>query len=221
MSGDIWGLVLSYVFVFGIIGLGEIARKLLGLKEEFTRKFIHIGVGHWIFLAIAFFGSWKWAIIPPATFILLNYLSYRATLFKSMEIGEKSNLGTIYYPVSLLVLVAVFFSLDSRYIAAVGIMAMAWGDGMAAIIGLHFGRLSFFVGDRKKSLEGSCAMFSFSFISIFVALLLLSPYSGFTLILKTLVTSLLATFLELVSIRGTDNLSVPILTSMIFYLLLR
>ena len=65
------------------------------------------------------------AIIPPATFIILNYVSYRLNIFKSMEMEEKGNLGTIYFPISLSVL--VWLSWDTvPHLGGIGIMAMTW-----------------------------------------------------------------------------------------------
>ena len=42
---DYTALLLSYAYVFGIIALGELLRPAWNRPPEFTRKFIHIGVG--------------------------------------------------------------------------------------------------------------------------------------------------------------------------------
>ena len=42
---DPLALVLAFVYVAIILGLGEGLRRGLNLSVEFTRKFVHIGVG--------------------------------------------------------------------------------------------------------------------------------------------------------------------------------
>lgn len=42
---DLKGLFLSYVYLFAIVLLGELMRKVTGGKTDWTRKIIHIGVG--------------------------------------------------------------------------------------------------------------------------------------------------------------------------------
>ena len=44
---DYTALIVSYAYVFGVIGLGEVLRRLGHRPVGFTRKFIHIGVGMW------------------------------------------------------------------------------------------------------------------------------------------------------------------------------
>ncbi|NLC63824.1 MAG: hypothetical protein GX759_07165, partial [Thermoanaerobacterales bacterium] len=44
MTGDLAGVLISIVFVFAVILASEILRKIGNLGNEFTRKFIHIGV---------------------------------------------------------------------------------------------------------------------------------------------------------------------------------
>lgn len=44
---NIWGLIVSYVFIFVVIGISTVLQKKNVLKDEGARKFIHIGVAHW------------------------------------------------------------------------------------------------------------------------------------------------------------------------------
>jgi len=55
MHQEIWGLIYAYIFVFATIILSTIIQKLFKLSSYFTRKVIHIVVGHWIFIALYFF----------------------------------------------------------------------------------------------------------------------------------------------------------------------
>ncbi len=214
---NLLGLVLSYVFVFLIMGISTILQKKNILGDEGARKFIHIGVSNWWILAMIFFTSqdslW-YAMVPPMTFIGLNYLSYRQNIFKAMERGGQGHLGTVYFPISLLILVIVFFGfIKQPYIGGLGILILGYGDGFAAVIGKKFGKHQLLFG---KSLEGSIAMFIAS-LSVSMVLLSMEGVTGWLMI--SLVIALIATFIELFTPKGLDNLSVPLLTTLAYYLL--
>ena len=216
---NVWGLVASYLLIFIVIGISTVLQKKNVLGDEGARKFIHIGVSNWWILAMFFFtddNALWFAMIAPFTFIILNYLSYRLNLLKAMERGGKGNLGTVYFPISLLILVILTFGvLKNPFIGAVGILVMGYGDGLAAVIGKDFGKHKLAFG---KSLEGSLTMFIASFIVTFVVASFLQPI-GVALILAMGVAAL-ATIVELVTPKGLDNLSVPLSASLVFYLLL-
>ncbi len=216
---NILGLIASYLLIFLIIGLSTILQKKKILNEEGARKFIHIGVSNWWILAMIFFHDTNalwFAIIPPITFIILNYLSYRMNLLKAMERGGNGNLGTVYFPISLLILVVLTFGvLKNPYIGAIGILVMGYGDGLAAVIGKAYGKHKFAFG---KSIEGSLAMFIISFIVVFVVSINIA--SILVSLILALGVAAFATMIELLTPKGLDNLSVPLGSSFIFYLLL-
>ncbi len=56
---------------------------------------------------MAFFDDFRYAIIPPVAFIVINFISYRGNLIKVMEREEenKDGLGTVYFAISLIPLV--------------------------------------------------------------------------------------------------------------------
>ena len=214
---DVYGLILSYVLVFVVIGLSTLLQKKGLVGDEGARKFIHIGVSNWWILAMLTFENLWLASIAPVTFILLNYYSYKTNLIKSMERSGNGNLGTVYFPISLLILVLISFMPGSNpYIGAVGILTLGYGDGLAAVIGKKYGKRKLING---KSLEGSLTMLVVSFIVVLTLALL----NGLTLPLALLVSTVIAVFATLVELytpKGLDNLSVPLLSSLVYYLLL-
>jgi len=141
VAGDIIGLIISIVFVFLVIIVSELLRKTGDFNEEFTRKFVHIGVAHWWIVAMFLINDIRYALIPPVIFVVLNYYSNRKDLIKSMEREGDSNLGTVYFPISLIVLILLTWDGgllgggNLKYLGAVGNLIMGYGDGFAAIIG--------------------------------------------------------------------------------------
>jgi phytol kinase len=216
---NVWGLVLSYVLIFLVIGVSTILQKAKVFGDEGARKFIHIGVSNWWILAMIFFtddNKMWFAMIPPITFILLNYISYRQNLFKAMERGGKGNLGTVYFPISLLILVIFTFGIMHRPdVGAMGILILGYGDGLAAVFGVRYGKHKLSFG---KSIEGSLTMFVASLVIGVLVSTLVFPIT--TALWIGLVIALFATIIELFSPKGFDNLTVPLATSLLYYLLL-
>lgn len=217
---NIWGLVLSYVLVFLIIGISTALQKFKVVGDEGARKFIHIGVSNWWILAWIFFkgnNALWYAIVPPITFILLNYYSYKTNLIKSMERSGNGNLGTVYFPISLLILVIFTFGIINRpEIGAVGILVLGYGDGLAAVIGKAYGKKKLI---NNKSLEGSLTMLLASLL-VAVIVLLVSGVPLWTTMLIAIIVSVLSTAIELYTPKGLDNLTVPLFTSLFVYFLL-
>lgn len=217
MRSDWLALVLSFVYVFAAIGIAEGMRKWREYSTDFTRKFIHITVGMWSVGMVLLFEQWYMAIIPPASFIVINYISYRQETFKAMETGEKGNLGTIYFPFSFCVIIALLWSRPNLLVAS--LMPMTWGDAMAAVLGTRYGQFRYTVWGSTRSLEGSVSMLLFSFVATFLALWLFPPLALGLSLFYALVVAVLATLVEAVTPWHLDNLTVPLISMVTLYLL--
>ncbi|MCS7056158.1 MAG: hypothetical protein NZM18_08335 [Thermoflexales bacterium] len=212
-------VVVSFLYVFAVLGAAEGLRRAFRLPVEFTRKVVHIAVGMWAWGTAALFTDKRFAVIPPLAFVALNYLSYRRALFTAMETSDKSNLGTVYFPIAFAVIILLFFDVSKPFMVA-ALMPMTWGDAFAAIIGKRYGRRHYALvdGRSRRSVEGSAAMFAFSFLSVAVTLLVFDAAFG-TAIVCGLVMALLATIAEAASPSGLDNLLVPASSALVYPLL--
>jgi len=222
-KSDCTALILSYAYVFAVIALGELLRRAGRRPPEFTRKFIHIGVGMWVVGTVLLFETWYYALIPPATFVLINAFSYWRGSIKAMEVEEKGNLGTIYFPIAFIAVIYYFWSQPVLMVAS--LMSMTWGDAMAAIVGERHGHCQYTVGRHTRSLEGSVAMLFWSWISISLALFLM-PYlldrpliNWLLALIQGGAVALVCTLVEALSPWGIDNLTVPTAATLILHLL--
>lgn len=214
---NVWGLILSFVLVFLVIGISTVLEKKKILNDEQSRKFIHIGVSNWWFLVLFLFDNLWWAIIPPIIFIGLNYASYKMNLIKSMERSGNGNLGTVYFPIALLLLVIASFTFTNVYVGAIGIFILGYGDGLAAVVGKAFGKKKIING---KSLIGSITMFFASFIVSSLLLAIGLKLDLWMVLLFSFAISVISTLIELFTPKGLDNLSIPLGSSLLIYLLL-
>ena len=133
-----------------------------------------------------------------------------------MDAEAGSNVGTVLFPLSFVVLLLSLWSENGGKSAIVaGILTMAWGDAAAALIGIRIGRHRYRVGSGWRSLEGSAAMLFFSALAIFTAGMLVgpSPYAP----LAIAGAALAATLLEAVSRWGVDNFLVPVGTALLVW----
>ncbi|MCI8481935.1 MAG: hypothetical protein HFJ27_02370 [Clostridia bacterium] len=211
------GIIVSYLYIALIILCAKLFEKR---GKETSRKFIHIMLGNWWLIAMYFFSNVWFAVGVPITFVVINYISYKRDLIKVMEREEQDGLGTVYYAIALLILAIVSFGIYHKPILGlVPSLIMAYGDGLAAIFGKMIKSKTYQIGKTQKTLAGSCTMFIISTILIMGYLLLEKDISFWQLSMVSVVMSLIVTIIEAISIKGTDNISVPISTLIMLILL--
>ncbi len=214
---EIAGIILAFAFIFAVIGVAQFLVTRKAVTPPVARKIIHISVAHWWLIAMAFHEVLWAALVGPIVFIILNYLSYRGHVVTAMDSDESSgNLGTVYFPISLLILVLLTYGGQVPiYVGAVGILVMGYGDGLASLFGMHLGRPHTTVFRGTKSFLGSVTMFVASSLVTLTIVSLTDQFTG-SLVLAALATGAVATLIEYVTPFGLDNLTVPILTSLFF-----
>lgn len=222
---DLIGLAISYAYAGGLLVVAELLRRRCGVGQELTRKFVHICAGMWVFGVLTLFERWQIGVLPFASFIAVNLLLYRYRLVKAID-SERDSPGTVYFAAVITLLFALLWRpqgpLDRAPVAAAGVMALTWGDALAALVGLRLGRHRYTVGRSVRSWEGSATMFAVSTLAVFLTLALL-PGSALCPLAPALppgralpaalLAAAAATLAEAVSPHGSDNLTVPLVTA--------
>jgi len=167
---------------------------------------------------VLWFGNLWWAIVPPLAFVVINYLDYRFGLIQAMMSSNRSNLGTVYFPLAFAVVLVVFWGDPLRptanpHLIVAALMPMTWGDALAAIVGERFGRHRYTLFGQTRSLEGSLTMLIVSALATWVALGA-APLA----VVVALITAVGATLVEAISPWGIDNLTVPAISAFILAL---
>ena len=208
---NIIGIIASYLYVGLVIVGGKIFEKK---GKEASRKFIHIMLGNWWFVAMYFFTNVWYAAVAPLTFVIINYLSYKKNLIKVMERDEQDGLGTVYFAIALLILVIVSFGIfKNPSLGLVPFLVMAYGDGLAAVIGKSVKSKKYKLGDSKKSFAGSLTMFVITTLLIGTQLWFTHSAIFWQTTHWPLIACLIGfaiTALEAVSGKGWDNITVPL-----------
>lgn len=206
MDINIKTLLFSFVFIGLVLGIATLVAKTSKGSSETSRKLIHILVGNWVFMTPYFTELWA-VLFVPFSFVIINSLSHKYHLVKAMERNDDS-LGTIYYAISMLLLTGIGFVFKQPLLPFIGLLTMAYGDGLAAIIGQKFSKQA----SPQKSRVGSLTVLVVSFVVTLSSYLILGT-KGHSLILLiglSILVSLFSTFVEYVGYKGVDNLTLPI-----------
>jgi phytol kinase len=215
---DALGLIASYVFVFGFIGVATLLMRRHVLPPSATRKVIHIGVAHWWLIAMVTMNDPWVASVGPFTFIAINALALRLKLLPAMDEGsDRRNLGTIYFPITLLVLVNLCWrGVMPIWVGGIAALVLGWGDGLAALVGEAAAGAGVRIWGEKwggrKSLAGSVVMFAASFaVTLVFTLIFNTRFGGLGSALGvSVVVGAAAAAVELLTPLGLDNLTVPL-----------
>jgi phytol kinase len=203
------GLLIAYLYIFAIIGTAEALRCWRNYNSDFTRKFIHVGVGMLSWLVPFLFDSpWPF-VFASFTFVIINLLDWQYGFISSMTSSDRSNLGTVYFPIAAAVAALIFWDHPPLMVAA--LMPLTWGDGFASVIGRAYGRHPYTVFGHTRTLEGSLTFFVMGGFFTWLALWMMSgapDLSLATAVLPTVVIMLATTLTEAVSIGGLDNLTI-------------
>lgn len=206
------------VWVGLIIFIAWVVYRFTDSEAEIIRKIVHIGMGNVILIA------W-WLDIPAYVGItasvfasIITLLSYKFPILPGINSVGRQSLGTFFYAVSIGVLMGIFWYLHQPQYAVLGIMIMAWGDGLAALIGKRFGKHKYIVFGSQKSWEGSLTVTLSSYFICAILLFIVQGNIWQTWIIS-LIVALIATILEAFSFLGIDNLTVPIGSATCAYLL--
>ncbi len=225
-------LVACYAYIVLVIVVSGKLESSFGASSKTSRKFLHMMIGN-LFFIIPFFSFNSFPVNFPffvaAPFILVSFLasSYSPSKWLSEKMKGLSMLtegghqsGLVFYSISYTVL-ALFFS-AKPYVIAAGILPMAYGDALAALIGEKFGKRRYRVF-ANKSLEGSIVMFLVSFLSLTASLVFFSflyPLQFLNSVVAALVAAVVAVLAETLSPLGLDNLTVPLLSALTFFALM-
>ncbi len=202
------GYILTFGWVFLVLGLTLALKKKTGADDEVSRKIVHVCVAFAYIPMYFCFGSTWHLLVPPAVFIVLNAVSYRRGLFAAMERTDESkkSLGTVYYAVSMTVMAALCLAAPRCLPCyAMGLFCMALGDGFAPIFGaIRRGNRRLF---GERTLYGTISVFV---ICLIVAALISAIFRMGLPAWAIALIALAAAALELIGSRGLDNLTLPL-----------
>lgn len=227
---DLVPTVLVYLLIAAVMGIFFILRvKKVNID---TRKVLHILTGNFVFIWWMYDSQLPMLVFFGIPFMVLLYLSSpksNSLRMRSNMIGQVSaeghSLGLFFYATTITVMILLFF--ENFVAASIGIIAMTYGDGFGSLVGKRFGKTPIYKG---KTLEGSAAAFTATFVMTMVVLLFydfliagghytISSMSSLPFLLVALIAGLFMAIVELFSPGEYDNLITPLATAALMVLL--
>ncbi len=203
--------VIILLYLFAIFLISVVFKKFDDDSREIVRKTIHIGIGPLIPIAQFLKIDQNSALIFTGVVSSMVVINYTYKLFPTIEDVERKSFGTLFYCLSLFILIWLFWDKEP-YALTTGFFIMTFGDGLAGLIGKNFNSKSWIVFNQKKSLLGTSTMFLTSLIVVFS----IGYAQQNSLNINYFTIAVLATVLEQFSVLGIDNLIVPISSALFF-----
>jgi len=208
-----FAIILLYLYAIFLISI--VFQKFNENSREIVRKIIHIGIGPLIPIAQFLKIDQNSALLFTGIVSLMVFINYTYKLFPTIEDVERKSYGTLFYCLSLFILIFLFWDKDP-YALISGFFIMSFGDGLAGLIGKTFQSKNWIFFEQKKSLFGTITMFLTSLIVVCS----IGYAQQNTLNLNYFTIAFIATLLEQFSALGIDNFIVPISSALFFNFLI-
>lgn len=211
------GILAGYFIVCASAAL--FARRLIRIPTEVFRKILHTILLCSLFVWLYAFPNWWMASLAALLFIAIAYplLSFGekwsgySALLTERKGGEIKNSLFLVFTMFAILNALCWGLLGQRWLVLACICAWGFGDAAAALIGKKYGK-HYLEGkyiEGRKSIEGTFAMFTVSFLSVLIVLMLFGPLPWYGSLLIAFVTAAVSAVVELFTRRGMDTVTCP------------
>jgi uncharacterized protein (TIGR00297 family) len=188
-------------------------------RHEALRKATHVGMGLFAF-TLRWLGPFWSAVLAGVALLNNLFVLHRIggkRLWREAEHQAGGSLGIVLYPLTVVLLILIFYRRLEVAAAAWGILA--FGDGMATVFGMAFGRRKL-PWNPAKSWAGSAAYVAFGTLAAAALLAWTAPerrYSWAFALVAGGAATVLAAALESVPQGLDDNLGVPLVSALFLF----
>jgi uncharacterized membrane protein YfcA len=194
-------------------------RHFCSVPDYIFRKLLHLIAFSIITVMTLSASRWEAACLTSLSFAVIVYpilmLLEKEPWFDKLLVQKKP--GEIKTSLLLLFImiaadIAVAWGIfGKQYIAVVSVLMWGFGDAVAAMVGIRFGKhiVPWKISDGKKTWEGTMGMFLVSALVGCAMLILLSDNSVGYCILSAVISGVVGAFTELASKNGLDTVTVP------------
>ena len=205
--GSDWAaFILFFIAVLILVGISEVVLQRGILTANTSRILVHCTVGTACSLSPFLFISNTPPILLGLFFTMLTTASLKLKIFKGIHAQERVSYGTVYFPLAYLIMVIFFWDFTHYLVISLSILATIVGQSASRPLRTR-------IWEDKKSVQGSAAMFFCSGIIVYGwSWILPSEVTNIDSIYFVLITAGMSTVAEMISFRGSDNLSIPLLS---------
>ena len=200
------GFTVAYII---LLIFCEILNRKLKVNVEYTRKLSHIAA---VFAALIFFPivfkNVGYTIALGVLFFVLLVTANVKKWIPSVDGVERKTGGSYFLAFGLAATHFLSVLFDNSVAFTLALLIFAISDPLAGIVGAKWIKSTTIYGG--KTIAGSL---TFLFSALIICLLLFNSAYGNPMIALSLMIALTATVTELVSTRGTDNFTVPLVVA--------
>ena len=203
-----FGLVAIALWLALLATMAHLLRRWRPDQPEWSRKVVHLGAGLVLPMAWATGIGRTVALAAAALATILAAVNQRTRLLPGLESVNRRSYGTVAYGLSILLLLWWGWPRHAAVVVAAG-LTMAFGDGLAGVLGPAYPSPNWSVLGQRKSLLGT------------VCVALVATGAGWVLlgeqlsVSQLLVLGVVAAGLEQISVLGVDNLLLPLGTAVL------
>jgi len=205
-------IFLFIVYILLIVSLRYFKPKGKKLKY-LIRKSVHLITGLVIYYLTSKISKQTLLILFIGGTIL-SFVSYFIKEFNYIHVTRKSSWGTLFYPLGILSSYILLYEMPLYYFQ-ISLLFLTISDTVANIGGFVVkGNPQFSILSEKKSPLG---ILGFAITAFLISLAIL-PESDRAAMLYILLAVVCAIHFEIISFKGSDNLTIPLGTALFFFL---
>jgi len=200
------GFTVGYIL---LLIFCEILNRKLKVDAEYTRKFSHVtSVLMALFFFPLVFKNVGYALALSALFFVLLMIANVKKWLPSVDGVERKTGGSYFLAFGLGATYYISVIFDNSTAFTLSLLIFAISDPLAGLVGGKWIKSTRIYG--KKTIAGSL---TFLFSALVICLLLFNSVYDNPMIALSLMVALTATATELISPRGTDNFTVPLVVA--------
>ncbi|MGQ1891825.1 diacylglycerol/polyprenol kinase family protein [Thermophagus sp. OGC60D27] len=210
-------IFIAIVYLIGIsvlLAFNELNYRRLNVKGEITRKFAHFSATLATLPFPYVFSSHWYVFVLAMLFFVVLAVTQKSRQLKSIHDISRKSMGSYLLPLSIYVTFLISNVLGDKFLYILPMLILAICDPMAAILGINIkkynGRIK--IGTRKlqKTWLGTISFFVTGAIIAMIALYFHLEVFNLKTFWLSLVVAFVGMLAELISWRGSDNLSIPL-----------
>jgi phytol kinase len=190
------------------------------LPAEKSRKFLHVSGGLICLLLPRFFSSHWWVLALTSSAFLLLFATFLMKMLNSVHKTKRNSIGSVIFPIPVYFCFLAADTLHNNLFFYLPVSLLAISDTSAEIAGTRWGHLTKQFFNGQKTLAGTLA---FLVAALIICTVWLSYYNlpVKSIIIGTLVISTGAAVTELVTLKGWDNLTIPVLAGILIWFFIK
>jgi len=219
MGNTITLAIVYFIAIILLLAFNELNYRMFKMKGEFTRKFAHFTATLAVVPFPYIFDSHWYVLVLAVIFFFALFVTQRIKQLNSIHDIQRKSMGSYLLPLAIYSTFLLSDLLDNKFIYILPMLILGISDPMAAIVGMSLTKnnhqIVLFGIRTKKSMFGSGAFLASSFIISVIALYFNRGFfdlKTFWLALFIAIGSMLS---ELISWRGSDNLTIPWIVALI------